>query len=524
MDGIYEQLRQAIHAVWRRRWLALGVAWGLCLAGWLVVSMMPNTYESQAKVSVQTQALLSDKIGISSSERQAGVDRVRQTLTSTGNLEKVVRRSDLNKQVVNDRDLSGQVAALRKNIEVTALPDNVLQIKAKASSPALSNAENARLSTAVVQNLIDLFVEDNLAGGRGETQAAIRFFDTKLSSLERQLSDAEQRRVAFETKFMGLLPGEGSISQRMTGARMELSNIESQLASAQGSLAAARGQLAGTPATVQTPNFSAGMSGGTAADPGAAQLAALEGQLSAAYAKGWTDAHPDVVSTKSQIARTRAQNKGRSTPRATASGGGMISTPNPMYVTMRSMVAEKEALVGAANARKAQLQGDLNAMAARQVSEPEVAAEQERVNRDYEVLKRQYDKLLEDREAVRLRSDVASQTDAVQFKVIEPPTRPTIPASPNRPLLLTAILIAGIGAGMAAAFLLGQLQTTFPTAGRLAAATGLPVLGSISEVVTAPVIAARRKQLAWLGGGTAALTACYGLLMMVELWQRSQVA
>ena len=202
----------------------------------------------------------------------------------------------------------------------------------------------------------------------------------------------------------------------------------------------------------------------------------------------------------------------------------MISTPNPMYVTIRSMVAEKEALVGAASARKAQLQNDLNQMAARQVSEPGVAAEQERVNRDYEVLKRQYDKLLEDREGVRLRSDVASQTDAVQFKVIEPPSRPTIPETPNRPLLLTGILIAGLVAGMAVAFALSQLQTTFPTARKLAATTGLPVLGSISEVVTAPVAAARRKQLVWLGGGAGALTACYALLMMVELWQRSLVA
>jgi hypothetical protein len=49
------------------------------------------------------------------------------------------------------------------------------------------------------------------------------------------------------------------------------------------------------------------------------------------------------------------------------------------------------------------------------------------------VLKRQYDKLLEDREAVRLRSDVASQTSPLQFKVIEPPSRPTIPdAQPAR--------------------------------------------------------------------------------------------
>jgi hypothetical protein len=54
-----------------------------------------------------------------------------------------------------------------------------------------------------------------------------------------------------------------------------------------------------------------------------------------------------------------------------------------------------------------------------------VAAEQERLNRDYDVLKKQYDKLLEDRDQVRLRTDVRSQTDAVKFRSS---TRPASPA------------------------------------------------------------------------------------------------
>jgi uncharacterized protein involved in exopolysaccharide biosynthesis len=313
VDGIFEQARIAIHSVWRRRWLALGVAWGLCLIGWLVVALLPNSYESQAKLFVQTQGLLSDRIGVTTNERQAAVDRVRQTLTSTTNLEKVVRRTDLNKQVVSDRDLAGQVAAIREKIKVTALPDNVLEIKAEASAPALSNAENARLSTAIVQNLLDLFVEDNLSGGRGETQQAIRFFDGRIAALEKQMMDAEQRRVAFETRYMGLLPGEGSISQRMSAARMELGNIDSQLAAAQGALAAARGQLAGTPPTIQTPNFAAAGAPIAAIDPGAAQIAQLEGQLSQAYAR----AGPTRTPTSSPPSR-----RSRAPARRTAAAGG----------------------------------------------------------------------------------------------------------------------------------------------------------------------------------------------------------
>ena len=39
MDGLYEQLRIALHQVWRRRWLAMAVAWGVAVLGWLIASL-----------------------------------------------------------------------------------------------------------------------------------------------------------------------------------------------------------------------------------------------------------------------------------------------------------------------------------------------------------------------------------------------------------------------------------------------------------------------------------------------------
>jgi hypothetical protein len=188
------------------------------------------------------------------------------------------------------------------------------------------------------------------------------------------------------------------------------------------------------------------------------------------------------------------------------------------------MVAEKEGAVNAAATRKAQLQSDLAQLGNRQASEPGVAAEQERLNRDYDVLKRQYDKLLEDRDQVRLRSDVRSQTDAVKFRIIDPPSQPSVPLTPNRPLLLTLILFVGLGAGAGTAYVLGQIQTTFPTQTRLADATGLPVLGSIGEVFTEQGRAKHRQRLVWLAGGAGALGAAWALLLAVEFWQRSTVA
>ena len=52
MNGLFEELRILLHGVWHRRWIALAVAWAICLIGWLVIAMIPNSYESQARVFV----------------------------------------------------------------------------------------------------------------------------------------------------------------------------------------------------------------------------------------------------------------------------------------------------------------------------------------------------------------------------------------------------------------------------------------------------------------------------------------
>jgi polysaccharide chain length determinant protein (PEP-CTERM system associated) len=509
MDGLYEQIRIAIHQVWRRRWLALAVAWGICVLGWLAIALIPNTYESKSRVFVQMQSILPNQVGITIQEREGDLNRVKQTLTSSENLAKVVRRTELNTLIASERDLAVQVGKLRESIKVAAQPDNMFEISATAKVSGFSNRQNARLAAAVVQGLLDIFVEQNLAGDRDEANQSLAFLDQQLKAREVQLQEAEQRRVEFEQRFLGLLPGEGSIASRMGAARTELGGIEQQLMQAQSSLAALRSQLAATPPSM--PAFG-GESGGGARG----QLATLEAQLAQSAAQGWTESHPDVVRLRNQIARLR--------PIAAREPAGAGTMPNPSYVSLRAMVAEKEGQVNAAAARKAQLQADLAQLGNRQASEPGVAAEQERLNRDYDVLKKQYDKLLEDRDQVRLRTDVRSQTDAVKFKVIDPPSQPSVPLTPNRPLLLTLVLFVGLGAGCGAAFVLGQIQTTFPTQTKLADATGLPVLGSIGEVFTEAARARHRQRLIWLGGGGAALGAAWAVLLAVEFWQRSTVA
>lgn len=522
MNGLFDEIRIAVHSVWQRRWIALATAWAICLLGWLVVALIPNTYESKARILVQMQGVLADKVGISSGDRARQIDEVEQTLTSAINLEKVVRATDLGTQISSPREMEAAVESLRKNIKVVASQDNLFEITASANESGYSDAANAKLAQRVVQKMIDIFREENLAGGRGEMSETLAFLDAQLEQRQRQLEEAEQRRLEFETRNAGLLPGVGSVSSRVEGARLELRQVEADLMSAQSSLAAINGQLAGTPPTISSPYYVPGAGGGGGGGARAA-LSQAQSELASARARGWTDSHPDVVAMKAQIASLRAA---AAAEPAGGGGGGMRESrsANPAYSSLQSIRAERQANVAALMARKAALQGELAAMGAKQAEEPGVAAEAARINRDYEVLKGQYDKLLQDREELKLRGQVESETSAIRFEVIDPPSSPRTPVAPNRPLLLVGVLLAGIGGGIGLAFALGQLRGSFVTIAKLQKATGLPVLGSVSHTLTAAQRAMRKKQLRWLAGGIAGLFGVFTLLMAVEFVQRGMVA
>ena len=510
MDGLYDQLRIALHQVWRRRWLALAVAWGVAVLGWTVIALIPNSYESKARLFVQMQSILPNQIGITPDERNNQLLRLKQTLTSSDNLVRVVRRTDLNSLVASDRDMAGVVAGLRARITITAQPDGALEIKATSNISGFSNGQNARTAAGTVQGLIDLFQEQNLAGDRRETGQSLQFLDEELRRREVALQQAEQQRVEFEQRYMNVLPGAGSISDRMSAAQVELSNLDQQIAANTGAMNSMRAQLAATPQTI------AGM--GDSSSTATGQIAALEGQINRNMAQGYTESHPDIVYARQQIARLRPY---AAAERRDGNTGGM---PNPSYVSLRAMMAEREATLAASTARRAQLQGDLAQLTSRQSTEPGLAAEQTRLGHDYDVLKQQYDTLLASREQVRLRGDVQRSTSPISVNVVEPPSVSSAPAFPNRPIFLSVVLVLALGAGVAAAFVAGQLQTTFPTPQRLIQVTGLKVLGTVSEVVTAVERFRRRRQLFWLGGAGGALGAAYAVLMLVEFWQRSRVA
>jgi hypothetical protein len=133
--------------------------------------------------------------------------------------------------------------------------------------------------------------------------------------------------------------------------------------------------------------------------------------------------------------------------------------------------------------------------------------------RDYDVFKQKYREMLARRETAALSGEVESKTDVVDFRVVDPPRVPNEPAWPNRPLLVTAVPLGGIGAGLVVSLLLGLMRPTVDSRRQLRDLTGVPLLGMVTMIETEQRRRqARRGNLMFIAGGVA-----LGLALVAQL-------
>lgn len=506
MSEIFDELRAALWSVWHRRWLAIAVAWGVCVLGWLVIALIPNTYESKARVYVDVQDVLSKQLGIAGDGKEE-IMRVRQTLSSAKNLEKVITSTRLGEGITERGALDGAISDLEKKVKVTSEQDNLFEITASIGKGDLTDAENAVLARDVVQKLLDILREEHVIGNRTGISTAIGDLDRQLDERKLELEQAEQRRLAFEGQYPDLVGGSESLSTKVQQARTEVRNVDADLAAAESGLAAISAQLAGTPRTVA--------GAGPAMGPRAA-LQQAQTQLAELRARGLTDSHPDIIATSKQVAILTRQ--------AASAGDDAGGMPNPAYGSLVAIRSERQATVEALQAKRAALQSNFAALMASQATEPTVAAEANRISRDYDVLRQNYEKLLQDREQLRTRGQVEDKASQFRFDIIQQPGVPQNPAAPNRPLLLLGVLIVGLGAGVAAAYALAQLKSSFATPQKLERSFDLPVIGAISLTISEAARSTEKKRLKQFAGACAGLGAMFVILLAIEVVSIGSIA
>ena len=508
MEEIIAQLQSGLKGIWKYRWSAVLVAWLVATGGWIKVYLLPDDYQTTARVFVDTQSilkpLLSSMTSMPNVAQQVAI--MSRTLLSRPNVERVIRMVDLDVRATTAREHEKQVDELMQKIRIGGTSTyDIYTISYSNSDP--------RLVRDVVQSLLTIFVEGGLKGKKGESDKAVQFIDDQIRAYEDKLLAAENSVKEFKLKNNALLPRQGvDYGSQVMMSTDALNNAKLELVEAEQGRNAINSQIQGdepilgtdlTPASIENPELDG-------------RISALNKSLDALLLQ-YTEAHPDIVSSRRLIALLEERKVQEAKTRIAPSDPG--KGYSPLLQQLKVALAEADARVASIRARVAEMQQRHQTLVEQSMAVPEVESQLAQLNRDYLINKDNYEKLIERREAAKLSGDLSTNTDMLSFKIIDPPTMPLRPTGPNRMLLYSVVFGVAVLAGAAVALLISKIRPTYQSPAELREATGLRVLGAVAMNWTGPERTKRRRSQIGFSAGVACLFASYGGVIALSMLQ-----
>ena len=365
MDELVTQLLSHIKGIWKYRWYAVATMWVVAIAGWIAVSMLPDRYESSARVYVDTESVLKPLMaGMAlppNLEQQVII--MSRTLISRPNVERVMRMIDLDIRAKTTTDREQLINDLTDDIKIAATGrDNLFTITYENEDP--------KVAQGVVQSLLTIFVEGSIGDKKDEADSAIRFIDEQIKAYEEKLVAAEIALKQFKQKNMGMMSGQGGdfVSQ-LSAASDSVNQARLELREAEQSRDAIKSQIANYEPDVAPEKPKARVAPTPEID---ARIETLNKNLDA-MRLNFTEEHPDVISTKRLIAALEK----RKVDEAKLIEPSIESEKSysPMLQQLNITLADAEARVAAMRARVDEYANRYSRLRSMSYAVPEVEAD-----------------------------------------------------------------------------------------------------------------------------------------------------
>lgn len=507
MQEILDQVVYYLDALWRRRWIALGLASVVAMAGWAAVATMPDKYEAASKIYVDTSSILNPLLeGVAvdgDTDRQLAV--MRQTLLARPNLEQVARNTDMDLKARTEKEFEGIVNGLEDRITIESTRTNIFTITYRDAKPARAKE--------VVQELTTLFVQNNLGQSRRDMETAQSFLARQVDQYETKLDRAESRLANFKQRYRELLPGQSGLQETLGEAQAKLADLRGQLEAAVTRRDILKNELD------QTPEMLTQNAGAYGAGPPTqieAQIMEVRASLDRLKSR-YTDQHPDVRAAKRRLDALKSELSQAGGPGGTPQGetpsgaDNGTKVPNPTYSQLRVALVERQSEIETLRQSVRRQEQKIAEIEKKLQRVPEVEAKLQQLKRDQNVIQSRYETLLSRKESAKISADRNATSDRVEFRIVEPPRVPNAPAGPPRSLFMTAVLVMSLGAGAGSSALLALTKVTYGSVHHLRRDFDLRVVGLVNQL---PDRASNLKRIADI---TALVLASLGLLAMFTL-------
>lgn len=469
-DDADEQVSLSFEELWamarRRRWwllLPLFLCW---VAVWGTSWLLPTTYQSEALILVEQQKVpeqyVVPNVTVSLQDR---LQNMTQQILSRTRLQKTIDSLHLYPPARGSGwffQPSDPVEQMRKDIkiELVQAPGRPAELTAfkiyySGDSPVRAQKVNSELTT--------LFIDENVKTEQEFSESTTTFLASQLADARSKLEEQEAKVRAFEAKHLGELPGQlQSNVEILSGLQAQLGNVQRALDNANQQKLYLESQLQ----QFQSANalLGSGDSGASSPEALAQELLNLRQRLAEERSRH-TDDYPEIITIKRKIAETAklkkdmeaeiaADEKANPASHSESSGvaDGLSASSSTPLMQLRSELKANALEIQNYQHRERTIESEISAYQARLNMTPEIEEELADISRGYEESKANYNSLLQKQNQSQLATSLAQRQQGEQFRVLDPPSLPEKPATPDHLLLSLGGLVLGgvVGAGLIA--------------------------------------------------------------------------
>ncbi len=303
-----EHVLEEVRGAWRFRWFALALAFVISMVGWAMVFALPDRYEAEARVFVDTRTALKPALqGLTTDQNvDAQINFVRQSLLEGPQLENIAKETGVLLPSVTDERARAQVLDSFSNRVALTVENAGNQGDERSTAGTIYEFHYEDLSRAralkVVDTLLSTFVEQTLGGKREGSENAQKFLESQIKDYEQRLSVAEDKLATFKKTNLGLMPSDqGGYFAQLQKETDDAKKAEIELSIAVSRREELSKQLHSDQAVSEAGATGPAVNGANAVGGDTlSRIQQTQAKLDELLLK-YTDQHPDVIATRATL-------------------------------------------------------------------------------------------------------------------------------------------------------------------------------------------------------------------------------
>ena len=494
-ESLGETFGKLLKIAIRRRWWLLAPASIIALGACVVSRLLPDRFESQATILVERQQVPERYVTANTTtDVQEVLMGMTDAILSRTQLLHIIEEFHLYPAERGQLAPEQLVGLMRKNINIAPLV-NLTDPKDLNAFTISFTSGDPHTSQQVATKLTDLFIAESDKSREKQSTETTNFLSDTLDVAAAELKQQETRVRDFKMQALGELP------EQQQGNLAILEGLHQQLQNTMANLGRAREQQTYLQSLLSQYQTLADSGAANSLTPGVnpqdtikAELAALRAQRTDLLSK-YTEKYPDVVKVDDQIKATEAMlaaAKAAPSPGDdSAPGAGHPEHPTPGNATMAQVKSQLDANhieIQNATADEKRIEQSIGDYQRRLNLTPVREEQLSDISRGYDESKKHYDDLLNKKTQSELATNLERRQQGERFNIIDPPSLPMKPISPNHLKISLGGLLLGIAVGAALALLVESRDHSFFNEPDLRSAfafplmLGLPVILSDSEL------------------------------------------